>query len=317
MGASAFTGTKKLGRAGRQAVRSWERPPGHNGMAVGVVREWPAPGVQAPGKPQEIGSDEALIFGELFKSHGRGLTQGLVRGALMRADKGTQGLRDRAGEEAGRSRELFGEVGLEPLVRFMLLTLGAVAIATGMLDALLSATGWALREAVAVRTALARWDGADDLAVRGGKRGRALQGLWGRGRADFTQGDHGRSPCRSALRRSEASAGPVWGRGRERRVGSSWVCPRERWRSRGWTPAASRWVAYACRSVWMAPPILASSARCLAVRQAPWTRERRMGERAVGLCWCSRPVAGKSQVGCRWVFQEVRSSASVSAGKGT
>ena len=42
-----------------------------------------------------------------------------------------------------------------------------------------------------------------------------------------------------------------------------------------------------------------------------------MGESAVGLWVCSRPVAGKSQVGCRWIFQEVRSRLRVSAGRGT
>jgi|SoiMetStandDraft_2_1073263.scaffolds.fasta_scaffold02074_6 hypothetical protein len=47
----------------------------------------------------------------------------------------------------------------------------------------------------------------------------------------------------------------------------------------------------------MATPILLIPARCLAVRKAPWTLVRRMGEAAVGLCWWSRPVAGKSQVG--------------------
>jgi hypothetical protein len=50
-----------------------------------------------------------------------------------------------------------------------------------MIDVMLSATGWALIEAGAVRTAVALFDGADDLAVRGGERRRALQVLWGRG----------------------------------------------------------------------------------------------------------------------------------------
>ena len=67
----------------------------------------------------------------------------------------------------------------------------------------------------------------------------------------------------------------------------------------------------------MATPVLVIPARCLALRKAPWTLERLIGEAAIGLCVCSRPVAGKSQVGCRWVCQEVRSSARVSAGRGT
>src|SRR5712691_9371437 len=98
---------------------------------------------------------------------------------------------------------------------------------------------------------------------------------------------------------------------------SSWVWPRERWRRRGFTPASRSWVAYACRRGWMATPIVVMPARRLAVRKAPWTLVRRMGEGAGGLCWCSRPVAGKSQVLFRWVFQWVRSRASGAAGRGT
>jgi hypothetical protein len=47
----------------------------------------------------------------------------------------------------------------------MLLTLRAMTIATGMLDAVLLATALALVEAMAVVPALALLDGADDLAV--------------------------------------------------------------------------------------------------------------------------------------------------------
>ena len=76
-----------------------------------------------------------------------------------------------------RPGQLFVQVVLKPLPGCMLLTLGTVAVATGMVDAVLSPTAGALREAVSVRAALALLDGADDLAVRGGEVGRALQGL--------------------------------------------------------------------------------------------------------------------------------------------
>jgi hypothetical protein len=42
----------------------------------------------------------------------------------MRADEGTQNFRDGEGEEEMPPRELFGQVVLEPLLGFMLLTLG-------------------------------------------------------------------------------------------------------------------------------------------------------------------------------------------------
>jgi hypothetical protein len=90
---------------------------------------------------------------------------------------------------------------LEPLLGCMLLTLGTVAVATGMIDAVVPPTVWALREAVAVVAALTVLDGADDLAVRQGEVGVTLQVLWGKGGEDLAQGGHGRSPCMRALRR--------------------------------------------------------------------------------------------------------------------
>jgi hypothetical protein len=83
----------------------------------------------------------------------------------------------------------------------MLRPLGAVAVATGMMDAVLPRAVWTLREAVAVRAALALMDGAEDLTVCGGERRRALQGLWGKGREERTQGEHGRRPGLRAWRR--------------------------------------------------------------------------------------------------------------------
>lgn len=67
----------------------------------------------------------------------------------------------------------------------MLLTLGTVAIATGMIDAMLSSTVWALIEAVAIVPALALLDGADDLAVCEGQMGVAHQVFWSKGGEDL------------------------------------------------------------------------------------------------------------------------------------
>jgi len=158
--------------------------------------------MQDTSEPQEIGPDEALIFGELFKGPGRCLKQSLVCETLLRADQGTQGLRDSAGQEKVRPRELLGQVVLEPLLGFMLLTLGAVAVATGMIDAVLARAVLTLIEAVTVYTTLALLDGADDLTVCGKERRIALQVLWSKSREDRTQGDHGKSPCMKTLKRS-------------------------------------------------------------------------------------------------------------------
>jgi hypothetical protein len=132
---------------------------------VGVVRELPAPRVQDPGEPWEIGPDEARVCGPPCEGRCRRLKQGVLRDTLMGADEGTQGLRDSASEEEVRPGKLLLEVGCEPLLGCMLRTLRTMTIATGMLDAVLSRTTWALREAVSVISALAVLDGTESLAV--------------------------------------------------------------------------------------------------------------------------------------------------------
>jgi hypothetical protein len=84
----------------------------------------------------------------------------------------------------------------------MMLALGTVPVATGMLDAVVSPTALALREAVSVIAAVALVDGPDGLAVRGGEVGITLQGLGRTGGEDIAEGGQGRSPCMRALRRS-------------------------------------------------------------------------------------------------------------------
>jgi hypothetical protein len=167
-----------------------------------MVLELSPPGRQDAGETREVGPDAALVCGQPLERHGRRLQHGLVREALMRADAGAERLRDREGAEEVRPGKLCVQVVLEPLLGCMMLTLWAVAVATGMIDAVLSPTAWALREAVAVVSALALLDGADDLVVRGGEVGRTLQVLWGKGAEDVAEGRHGRSPCLRALRRS-------------------------------------------------------------------------------------------------------------------
>ncbi len=161
-------------------------------MDVGVVLELPAPGVQDPGEPWQVGPDEARVGGQPFEGRGRGVEHGLVGGALMGADEGSEGLRDGEGQEEVRPGQLFVEVVLEPLLGFMLLTLGAVTVATGMMDAMVPPTVLALIEAMAVRAALAVLDGTDDLAVYEGQLGIALQVFWSKGGADLAESGHDR-----------------------------------------------------------------------------------------------------------------------------
>jgi len=121
--------------------------------------------MQDAGEPREVGPDEPLIGGEPFEGERRGMEHGVVREALMRADEGSERLRHGEGEEEVWPRELRVQVVLEPLLGLMMLTLWAVAVATGMIAAVLPPTVLALIEAVAVMAALAILDGADDLSV--------------------------------------------------------------------------------------------------------------------------------------------------------
>jgi hypothetical protein len=120
----------------------------------------------------------------------------------MRADEGSEWLRDGEGEQEVRPRELVVEVVLEPLLRCMRLALGTVAVAPGMVHGMLPPTAWALREAVAVVAAWAVLEGADDLAVSEGQMGGALQVFGREGGEDGAEGSHARSPCMRVLRRS-------------------------------------------------------------------------------------------------------------------
>jgi hypothetical protein len=153
-------------------------------------------------KTREIGPDEPRVFGEPFKGFGRGFEHGLVCDAWIRADAGTQGGRDGEGEEEVRPGQLLLQMVREPLLGFMLLALGTVAIATGMVNAVFFPTAGALIEAMPIMSAAAVLDGADDLAVHGGEVGVTLQVRWPKGVEDIAEGGHGRSPCMRALRRS-------------------------------------------------------------------------------------------------------------------
>ena len=67
-----------------------------------------------------------------------------------------------------RPGQLLVAVVLEPLLGFMLLTLGAVAVATGMVDTGLFAPALALLKAVSIVSALTVLNGTEGLSVRQG-----------------------------------------------------------------------------------------------------------------------------------------------------
>ena len=95
---------------------------------------------------------------------------------------------------------------VEPLLGFLGRTLWPMAIATGMIAAMVSATVLARREAVAVRPGCAVAEGADGLLVREGEGRRALERLWSVSVEDISNGGHEENSCMSELIRSEASS---------------------------------------------------------------------------------------------------------------
>jgi len=162
-------------------------------VEVRVVLELPAPDMQDARETREVCPDKARVCGQSLEGRGRCVKQGLVREAVRRADEGSERLRDGKSEEEVRPGQLLLQVVCEPLLSFMLLTLGAVAIAAGMMDAVLPPTVLALIEAVAVVSALAALDGAADLAVGEGQMGVALQVLGRKGGEASAEGGHDRS----------------------------------------------------------------------------------------------------------------------------
>ena len=100
-----------------------------------MVLQWPAPGVQNPGAPREGRPEAPRGGGQPLAGHGSRRQPSVGGEALRRAEQGTPGRRDGAGEEAVRPGQVLVQGLLEPLRGCMLWALGTVAVATGMLDA--------------------------------------------------------------------------------------------------------------------------------------------------------------------------------------
>ena len=201
-GARALTGTQPWARGPPSRAGLGAAPTGHPGMEGRVRLALLAPRMPETGAARQGRPQEARGGGQPLAGRCRGLQPGGVRAALRRAAAGAERLGDRTGEEAVRPRALGGAGGRKPRRRLRLLALGAVAVATRMLDARGSRAGWARREARARGAAAAVWDGAAHLTGCGGEVRRARQGCGRPGGAKVPQGGHGSRPCLRVLRRS-------------------------------------------------------------------------------------------------------------------
>ena len=106
-GGEGFHRDQEVGSGGAPCVTVFGETATRNDvMDMRVVLELPAPGRQDTEKTREVCPDETLVFGEPFEGFGRGVEHGVVREALMRADEGTQRLRNGEGDEEMRSGKL-------------------------------------------------------------------------------------------------------------------------------------------------------------------------------------------------------------------
>ena len=114
----------------------------------------------------------------------------------------TQRLRHGEGEEAIRPGQLLLQVVVEPLLRLIVLTLGAMAIAAGVQDAVTPSAALARLEAVSGVSGAAVEDGMHRFVVRRGQGGMPRDILRRIGGEDVRDGGHGWSPRIRVLIRS-------------------------------------------------------------------------------------------------------------------
>jgi hypothetical protein len=96
--------------------------------------------MQDCGEARQIGSEQAGIAGQLLEGFGRGPKQGFVAHPFMGAKKGAKRWGHGEGEEEMRHWQLAGLLGVKPLASFVVLALGAVAIAAGAMDKVFAST---------------------------------------------------------------------------------------------------------------------------------------------------------------------------------
>jgi hypothetical protein len=148
-----------------EAIGGREGATGDDVMDMGVILQSTPPGVKDPEESWKISTDVILIQGEFFDSLGGGLEQGRVSDPLVLSDEAAQILRDRKGEQEMVTGELPFDLFFEPLSGLMILTGGAMAIATGAIDPMELATFFALIDSHSIGLRAAGDDGIDDFAV--------------------------------------------------------------------------------------------------------------------------------------------------------
>jgi len=160
-----------------------------------MVLQGSSPGVKDPKEAGQIGADVMVIEGEFFHGVGRGFEQGRVSGALVFAHKATQFFWHREGEKEMMGCQLTLDLSFEPLLSFMVLASGAMAIATGAIELMGCAAALALVKGYAAGFGTTTDDGIDGFEVCFRHQvGVALEVFGAEGAKDFIDGGHGRVP---------------------------------------------------------------------------------------------------------------------------
>jgi hypothetical protein len=178
-----------------EAIGGGEGAAGDDVMDMGVILQGTPPGVKDPEESWEISTHVILIEGEFLDSLGGGPEQGRVSDPLVFANEAAQILRDRKGEQEMVTGKLPLDLFFEPLSGLMILTGGAMAIATGAKDPMELATFFALINGDPRGFSTTADDGIDDLAVCfRHEMGVALEVLVAKGLEDLIDCGHGRVP---------------------------------------------------------------------------------------------------------------------------
>jgi hypothetical protein len=159
---------------------------------MGVVVELTAPGVKDAEEAWEIGSEVLGISGQSGHSLGRGCEHGIVRGALVAADEGVKLLGSGEGDQEMVPWHLPLHLFMEPLVGFVILTGGAVAVSAGAEEEMGLPATLTLIEGGSEGLGSTVEDGVDDLDVIGGHGVfESVHVLWAVGSEDVIDGSHG------------------------------------------------------------------------------------------------------------------------------
>jgi len=132
---------------------------------VGVVLELTAPGLQDTEEAREIGADETRVLGQPFQGLGGGFEQGMVGGFWVGADEDPELFGHGKGDQEIVCGKASGHLLYEPLLGFVVLAVGTVAIAAGPIDEMVLPATPAVIEGDAQFPTLAVDDGLDDFSV--------------------------------------------------------------------------------------------------------------------------------------------------------